>query len=411
VALILEIKNLYKKYQIKKSRTDYLSLREQLIGSFNKSRTDYFWALKDINIDIESGESVGIIGRNGAGKSTLLKILSRITPPTGGYIKARGRVASLLEVGTGFHPELSGRENIYLNGSILGLRREEIKTHFDEIVDFSGVETFLDTALKHYSSGMQLRLAFAVAAHLEPEILLIDEVLAVGDAAFQKKCIGKMNEVSKSGRTVVFVSHDINALRSICDRGIILQNGIQILDDDIEIAVESYMSGGYMLPNSKSRKLSSVDKDEPFVLLKTQVTDNYNKTKRLFKSSEEIIISIEYKVQKSNILYIEGLNIHHINGTNIFDSHNLNKDRNMPSSIGIYNSFCAIPANLLNEGRYVISIAFFNPSPLKVFSWYKEEIEFEVYDDVEEKNARGDYRGKFPGIVRPLLSWKTKKSE
>ncbi|HVD99661.1 MAG TPA: polysaccharide ABC transporter ATP-binding protein [Cytophagaceae bacterium] len=224
---ILEVRNIGKKFNILHNKQPYLSLRDSLAGLWRSSgqTQEEFWALKDISFDIYPGESIGIIGRNGAGKSTLLKILSKITPPSTGHIKCRGRIASLLEVGTGFHPELTGRENIYLNGSILGLKRVEIDKQFDAIVDFSGTEKFLDTPLKHYSSGMQLRLAFAVAAHLEPEILIIDEVLAVGDSEFQKKCMGKMDEVSKSGRTVLFVSHNMGTILQLCKKSILLNRG------------------------------------------------------------------------------------------------------------------------------------------------------------------------------------------
>jgi lipopolysaccharide transport system ATP-binding protein len=224
---ILEIKNIGKKYRIQHLTGGYLSLRERMVSAlkFEKNSSEDFWALKDISFEIQPGESVGIIGRNGAGKSTLLKILSKISPPTTGNIISRGRIASLLEVGTGFHPELTGRENIFFNGSLLGMKRKEIEGKFDEIVDFSGVEKFLDTPLKHFSSGMQLRLAFAVAAFLEPEILVIDEVLAVGDAEFQKKCLGKMEDVSKSGRTILFVSHDLTTVEKLCSRSILLREG------------------------------------------------------------------------------------------------------------------------------------------------------------------------------------------
>ncbi len=225
---IIEVRNLSKQYKIGQKQR-YLSLRDSVSDFFkskgrNTEGSD-FWALDDVSFDVHAGESIGIIGRNGAGKSTLLKILSRITPPTKGKVILRGRLASLLEVGTGFHSELTGRENVFMNGSILGLRRAEIAQKFDEIVAFSGVEQFLDTPLKHYSSGMQLRLAFAVAAHLEPEILVIDEVLAVGDAEFQKKCLGKMDEVSRSGRTVILVSHQMNIIQSLCHRCILFRNG------------------------------------------------------------------------------------------------------------------------------------------------------------------------------------------
>jgi lipopolysaccharide transport system ATP-binding protein len=227
---ILEVQNLSKEFKIGLKQEPYLSLRDVLAKPFaaKAKRTETFMALDDVSFNVSAGESIGIIGRNGAGKSTLLKILSKIIPPSKGKIICRGRIASLLEVGTGFHPELTGRENIFMNGSILGMRKAEIDKHFDAIVDFSGVEKFIDTPLKRYSSGMQLRLAFAVAAHLEPEILIIDEVLAVGDAAFQKKCLGKMDEVSKSGRTVLFVSHDMNAVEHLCSKSIILQNGVLI---------------------------------------------------------------------------------------------------------------------------------------------------------------------------------------
>lgn len=224
---ILEIQGVSKKFRISHEANPYLSLRESLVGLLRPSHesTEDFWALQDVSFTVAAGESLGIIGRNGAGKSTLLKILSRITPPTKGRIIGRGRVASLLEVGTGFHPELTGRENVYLNGSILGMKKREIDRQFDAIVAFAGTEKFLDTPLKHYSSGMQLRLAFAVAAFLEPEILLIDEVLAVGDAEFQRKCLGKMEDVTRSGRTVLFVSHNMAAVTRLCATAILLDGG------------------------------------------------------------------------------------------------------------------------------------------------------------------------------------------
>ncbi len=241
---ILEVQSISKKYRIKHLTGDYLSLRERLQNAFRfeNSHVEDFWALKDVSFEVEPGESIGIIGRNGAGKSTLLKILSKITPPTNGRIITRGRIASLLEVGTGFHPELTGRENIFFNGSLLGMKRKEIESKFDAIVDFSGVEIFLDTPLKHYSSGMQLRLAFAVAAFLEPEILIIDEVLAVGDAEFQKKCLGKMEDVSKSGRTILFVSHNLDAVENLCKYSLLLEKGTLIDKDKSSQMIKKYLS-------------------------------------------------------------------------------------------------------------------------------------------------------------------------
>jgi len=241
---ILEIQHITKKFKLRIKPEGYLSLRDSIANPFKRKiqNDTTFFALNDVSFDVYPGQSIGIIGKNGAGKSTLLKILSKITPPTSGKIICRGRIASLLEVGTGFHPELTGRENIYMNGSILGMRRTEIKNHFDDIVNFSGVEKFLDTPLKRYSSGMQLRLAFAVAAHLEPEILIIDEVLAVGDAEFQKKCLGKMNEISKSGRTVIFVSHDMNAIEQLCNKGVILKKGILSEQGEIHELISHYLN-------------------------------------------------------------------------------------------------------------------------------------------------------------------------
>jgi lipopolysaccharide transport system ATP-binding protein len=243
---ILEIKNVSKKFRIRHEAQPYLSLRDSFSSLFKRSHStsEEFYALNDVSFNVSPGESVGIIGKNGAGKSTLLKVLSRITPPSTGKIIARGRIASLLEVGTGFHPELTGRENIYLNGSILGMKRREIQNKFDEIINFSGIERFLDTPLKHYSSGMQLRLAFSVAAFLEPEIMVIDEVLAVGDAEFQKKCMGKMEDVSKSGRTVLFVSHNLGAVRQLCPKTVYLQQGKVIQFDDSEKVISKYLNSG-----------------------------------------------------------------------------------------------------------------------------------------------------------------------
>ncbi len=241
---ILEIQDVSKKFRIRHETQPYLSMRESLGGLFRKSSTtaEDFWALRNVSFTVNAGESVGIIGRNGAGKSTLLKVLSKITPPSSGRVIGRGRIASLLEVGTGFHPELTGRENIYLNGSILGMKKREIDRQFDAIVAFAGTEKFLDTPLKHYSSGMQLRLAFAVAAFLEPEILIIDEVLAVGDAEFQKKCLGKMEDVSRSGRTILFVSHNMAAIMRLCGRAIQLESGKMAASGTTAEVIENYLT-------------------------------------------------------------------------------------------------------------------------------------------------------------------------
>lgn len=290
---ILEVENVSKKFQIQHQQAAYLSLRDKLSTLFRPSTVkEEFLALRDVSFTVKQGESLGIIGRNGAGKSTLLKILSRITPPTQGTIRARGRIASLLEVGTGFHQELTGRENIFMNGSILGMKRSEIKARFDEIVDFSGTEQFLDTPLKHYSSGMQLRLAFAVAAHLEPEILIVDEVLAVGDGEFQKKCMKKMEDVTGEGRTVLFVSHNLPSLKAICKTGMLLNKGQLVKMGAMEDVIDHYTS--YQLVTDKIT--DSIHYYQPHIFLHNVVLNGSTSSSLLIKDNRlHIVLDIEFK--------------------------------------------------------------------------------------------------------------------
>lgn len=290
---ILEVQHISKEFLIGGAKEPYLSLRDVISNPFKKLRQptqQKFKALDNVSFEVMPGESIGIIGRNGAGKSTLLKILSKITPPTNGRIVCRGRIASLLEVGTGFHMELTGRENIYMNGSILGMRKQEIDRHFDAIVDFSGVENFLDTPLKRYSSGMQLRLAFAVAAHLEPEILIIDEVLAVGDAEFQKKCLGKMDEVSRSGRTVLFVSHHMGTIAQLCRKVLIMNKG-QVMDytNDAMIGIEKYLK-----INKSVIHFENENKNNREIAIKRITLSNIHREHiNDFTNKEEIVIDFE----------------------------------------------------------------------------------------------------------------------
>ena len=314
---IIAVRDLSKVYQIGSKEERYYSLRDRLSSPskwFGSPKTEPFYALKDINFDIYPGETVGIIGRNGAGKSTLLKILSRITPPTTGSIKLRGRVASLLEVGTGFHQELTGRENVYFNGAILGLKKQEIQKKFDEIIDFSGVETFLDTPLKKYSSGMQLRLAFAVAAHLDPEILLVDEVLSVGDAEFQKKCLGKMESVSKGeGRTVVVVSHDLGMIERLCEKGIWIDNGKIFFNDKTTILISNYLS-----IKTNNSKLNIYDNPDGIFFTKIELLKNSYK----IGENWELIIEFNKKYINTNL----HLNVNITNSKNQLLSHILSED-------------------------------------------------------------------------------------
>lgn len=316
-----------------------------------------FWALKDISFDVNQGEVIGIIGRNGAGKSTLLKILSEITEPTEGEIRIKGRVASLLEVGTGFHPELNGRENIYLNGAILGMTKGEIKQKFDEIVAFAEVEKFLDTPVKRYSSGMYVRLAFAVAAHLEPEILLVDEVLAVGDAQFQKRCLTKMDDVAKGGRTVLFVSHNLQAVNSLCNRAILLHQGRKSGIGDVGPIVAQYMD---RVESGGAEMLWSTDDapgDENVRLRAIRVMDHHGNVKAEFRSGEKVIVELEINILRLNPALTIGFDLLSSNGVVVSRAyHNDPPKEYWPQLCTGKNLLhCVVPADLLNAGRYSIA--------------------------------------------------------
>jgi lipopolysaccharide transport system ATP-binding protein len=395
---IIEVQNLSKKFQINAHKARYLSLRDSLMDSFkfkNKATKEDFWALQDLNFTVEAGESIGIIGRNGAGKSTLLKILSRITPPTKGRVILRGRVASLLEVGTGFHPELTGRENVYFNGSILGLRKFEIDRRFDEIVDFSGVEQFIDTPLKHYSSGMQLRLAFAVAAHLEPEILLIDEVLAVGDAEFQKKCLGKMDDVAKSGRTVLFVSHNMAAVETLCKKCLILQNGKTLFEGSATDSICYYLENSiatnahFIAKNEKQYK----GNDSIKIVSAKIETDNNNP---IIDVTSDVYFSVTIINQTKEVEISVGYDLQNVVGDTIFGSGlKANCPIGKPTTL-----ICHIPKNFLNDGMY--SIFFYSHTKAMAGLLHEKNLlTFEVKDSVRESG----YLGKINGAVRPKLNW------
>lgn len=327
------------------------------IGETNErsgGANDIVWSLKDLNFEIEQGDAVGIIGRNGAGKSTLLKILSRVTSPTSGSIKVKGRIASLLEVGTGFHPELTGRENIFLNGAILGMRKTEIKRKFDEIVAFSGVERYIDTPVKRYSSGMYVRLAFAVAAHLESEILIVDEVLAVGDAEFQKKCLGKMGDISKGeGRTVLFVSHNISSIKELCTQGILLENGAMRKNGEMENVIGTYLnlSNGISNYNIQSTPINSKGYFQRIRLYDSN-GDNVN----TFIGSTEAYILIEYELLSACDNFNVGMIVYDAYGTMIYASADtdLNPELLATKSKGTYKIKVPLPLYNLNTGNYVI---------------------------------------------------------
>lgn len=400
---ILEIQNISKQFKIYHEQLPYESIRSKLMNplAFFKHRdTELFWALKNISFNILQGESIGIIGKNGAGKSTLLKILSKITPPSSGKITSRGRIASLLEVGTGFHPELTGRENVFLNGSILGMKRRDITSKFEEIVEFSGVEKFLDTQLKHYSSGMQLRLAFAVAAFLEPEILVIDEVLAVGDSEFQKKCMGKMSEVSRSGRTVIFVSHNLSAVSQLCSKAILLEKGSLVMEGQSSKIIDNYLSQFNKLKNSYL--FSENEHKNEFI--KIEGIEIYAVGKKSNQPSfmdEEIKIEIKY-LNYTNIylditidLFDDASNhVFHV-GTICSHEGELQK--------GAYVTTAVIPANLLNSKNYFINLIFGQNQRI-VLMKIDYIAAFRVVKVMKDNSINSS---QLPGIIHPLLKWKT----
>lgn len=386
------------------------------IGEVNdrtvKGVSDIVWGLKDINFEVNQGDAVGIIGRNGAGKSTLLKVLSRVTSPTTGSVKVKGRITSLLEVGTGFHPELTGRENIYLNGAILGMRKNEIKRKFDEIVDFSGVERYIDTPVKRYSSGMYVRLAFAVAAHLESEILIVDEVLAVGDAEFQKKCLGKMGDISgNEGKTVLFVSHNIHSISALCDNTMLLKNGALDAYDRTNTIINKYLSSEIISDSEKVwPDLNNAPGNEIVKMLAIKVINDKGEKSKLFDVAKPIIIVIKYQVFKEGYILWHGLNLHNDINDNIFDTHSVTSEwYNKKHPIGIFSTKVTIPGNFLAEGRITVGVAIFNHKAGQIHFHITQVVSFEVIDHLVDGiiTARGNTMGIFPGIVRPLLKWES----
>ena len=369
----------------------------------SSERDDIIWALRDACFEIKQGEVLGIIGRNGAGKSTLLKMLSRIIEPTEGRAEIRGRVGSLLEVGTGFHPELTGRENVFLNGAILGMKKEEIKAKFDDIVAFSGVEKFIDTPVKHYSSGMHVRLAFAVAAHLEPENLLVDEVLAVGDASFQKKCLGKMSEVAGEGRTVLFVSHNMGAIRSLCDRAILIDQGRVVLDGEAPEVVSSYLASAVsgLSEGEISWKTDAEAPGEHGLKLRAiRLKQEDGTISSVFDVEKAIFIEIVYEVKTSRGLRFR-LGFLTSTGEVAFQSNDKSarKDTVAP---GRYRNTCIIPGNLLNVGEYIVRVGAGSPEMKKGELPDREYLKFQT---IGTGSYGAQYRGKWPGVVCPKLDW------
>lgn len=420
---IIFVENLSKIYMIGRKAEKGDGLRHVLeraaraplgwIGSgkdVRKSKTKEFSALRDLNIEVKQGEVVGIIGRNGAGKSTLLKILSRITEPTHGRVRLRGRVASLLEVGTGFHPELTGRENIYLNGAILGMGRVEIKRKFEEIVAFAGLETFLDTPVKRYSSGMYVRLGFAIAAHLEPEILIVDEVLAVGDAEFQKKCLQKMGDVAHGGRTVLFVSHNMQAVTRLCPRCILLHEGQIKLDGPSAQVANTYLNSGVSTTAAREwPDIAAAPGDGVARFRAVRVRSGEGEVIESIDTREPVGIELEYDVLSSGHKFLPHFALWNQDGTVLFVSVDVDPEwRGRRRPPGRYVSTGWIPGNMLAEGLIYVQAVLISLDPETVHAIVEEAIAFRVLDDMTATaTARGDYPNPMPGVVRPLLEWTT----
>jgi lipopolysaccharide transport system ATP-binding protein len=418
---VIRVENLSKKYVISHQQqgdTRYNTLRDSIsqgVESLSKKllnpngRQIYnpaheeFWALKDVSFEIKQGDRVGIIGRNGAGKSTLLKVLSRIVEPTSGKIGIKGRVASLLEVGTGFHPELTGRENVFLNGAILGMSRVEIQHKFDEIVAFAEVEKFLDTPVKRYSSGMYVRLAFAVAAHLEPEILIVDEVLAVGDVQFQKKCLGKMRDIGREGRTILFVSHNVAAIRNLCSKGIFLSQGNVVENSTIEKTISRYLNTGDKTSNYWQRS-DDTPSNEDIYFLEIDIKNDQEKSTELVSSIEPIYIDVSiYASREISDVQIH-IRITNQEGIHVLTTANTDFSKNSKDiKQGFYKFRVTIPPSFLYPGNYSLTIAVMIPKT-KLFDLVDGLVSFSIEDMGNHATILKDGR---QGIVTPILDWQS----
>ncbi len=415
-ATIIQARELGKRYVLQGPGS--ATFREALLGglkspfrllSRGRAKQEEFWALRDVSFDIAAGETVGIIGRNGAGKSTLLKILSRITSPTTGEIRLWGKVASLLEVGTGFHGELSGRENIFLNGAIMGMSRAEVTRQFDEIVAFAEIDKFLETPVKRYSSGMYVRLAFAVAAHLQPEILVVDEVLAVGDASFQRKCLGKMQDVASGGRTVLFVSHNMAAITRLCSRAILLNHGGVAADGPVNKVAAIYAGGtnGESATEVDFRARPRLPGSEDVRMLAARIVGDQPDLATV-DIRKPVTVELDFEVLRDK--YPLNPNVHLFNeeGTCVFvTTDGYLKKYQYPKKPGIYRSVLTIPGNFLAEGLFSVDIAISTFDPVIVHVLERGLFTFTVQDLAEGDSARGRYAGPLPGAVRPALPWST----
>jgi len=422
--LALHVEGLGKRYRIGR-RLRYKALRDVLASAagapIRVARTligreappppeQTIWALRNVSFGVGHGEVVGVIGRNGAGKSTLLKILSRITVPTEGRAEIRGRVGSLLEVGTGFHLELTGGENIFLNGAILGMRRTEIARKFDEIVAFAGVEQFIDSPVKHYSSGMYLRLAFSVAAHLDPEILLVDEVLAVGDVAFQRKCLDKMQDVGRKGRTVLFVSHNMPAIARLCERTILLDAGGVQEDGPSHRVVANYLSSDVGTTAAREwRDPASAPGNHTARLRAVRVRASDGTVTDAIDIRKPVGIEMEFDVCEPGWILSPNFDFYNEEGLLLFGTIDTDAHwRNRVREPGTYTATAWVPGNLLSEGTVIVDAELLTTHPAAQHFFERQAVAFHVVDSMEGDSARGDWGGSMPGAVRPLLRWSTR---
>lgn len=414
----IKIQNVSKRYRIGGLHPGYMTFREMIGGvvtaPFRKLKSgngqQTLWALRNVNLEIGQGELVGIIGHNGAGKSTLLKILSRVTKPTTGEVELFGRIGSLLEVGTGFHPDLTGRENIFLSGAILGMRRTEIERKFDEIVAFSELERFIGTSVKWYSSGMYVRLAFSVAAHLEPEILMMDEVLAVGDAAFQQKCMDKMREIRQQGRTILFVSHDMAAITRLCKRAVLIEHGEISADGEPREVVNRYLSSSWKTGALREWTDSqNAPGNEIVRLRRVRVRSEAGETIAAVDIRKPFGVEVTYEVLEAGHALVPTLEFYNEEGTELFSTHDTNHDwHRHPRACQQYTSTVWIPGNLLAEGSLLAQVSIMSHFPATVQHAYEPNaVAFQVIDSQTGDSARGEYAGPMPGVVRPLLRWTT----
>jgi len=417
---IIRVQDIGKRYRIGGLDPGYLTFRETLakavVAPINKLRRrsgsslEEVWALKEINFEVQQGEMVGIIGHNGAGKSTLLKILSHITVPTTGRSEVYGRIGSLLEVGTGFHPDLTGRENIFLNGAILGIRREEIARRFDEVVEFSGISNYINTPVKWYSSGMYLRLAFSVAAHLDTEVLFMDEVLAVGDVAFQFKCLDKMHEIRQQGRTILFVSHSMAAVTRLCKRAILLEHGQMKADGPAEKVVNEYLGSNLKITNVREWPEQESAPGNDIVRLRgVRVRDEWGETVESVDITSHVGVEFVYEVLQPGHSILPRLEVYNEQGVHLFTSHDVKSEwRHLERPAGRYVSVAWVPGNFLTEGNFFVNAGLTTHVPaMAMHAQEANVVTFQVVDSQRKDSARGDYVGPIPGVMRPILHWET----